>query len=114
LKFVSFISYFFAGIFFTNSMPHLVVAVTGRRNITPFGKNSSPFVNLLWSGINVASGYLLVRFADSRAVVNKVDSKEWQIPYEVGCLSLSAFGVLYSWFTARGELAKGANTHVTD
>ncbi len=107
MKFVSFISYFFAGIFFTNSAPHLLVATSGRRNITPFGKNSSPSINLLWSAINVACGYLLVRFADSRAVGNKVDSKGWQIPYELGCFSLSVFGVLYSWFTARGELAKG-------
>jgi len=47
LRVVSFLSYFFAGVFLTNSVPHLVIAVTGRRNRTPFGQNSSPFVNLL-------------------------------------------------------------------
>lgn len=104
LRVVSFIGYFLAGVFLTNSVPHLVIAVTGRRNLTPFGQNSSPFVNLLWSGMNVASGYLLVRFADKRAVVSKVDSKAWQIPYETGCLALSVFGVFYSWFTASQEL----------
>ncbi len=62
----SFLSYFCAGVLLTNSVPHVVVAVTGRRNPTAFGRNSSPFVNLLWSGINVASGSLLFRFADKR------------------------------------------------
>jgi hypothetical protein len=106
LRLWSFIGYFFAGIFLTNSVPHLVIAFTGRRNLTPFGQNSSPFVNLLWSGMNVASGYMLVRFADKRTVVSKVDSKAWQIPYEAGCLALSVFGVLYAWFTASQELRK--------
>jgi hypothetical protein len=104
LKLSSFVSYFFAGAFLTNSAPHLLIAATGRRNLTPLGRNSSPFVNLLWSGMNFASGYLLVRFADRRAGVNKADSKAWQIPYEAGCLALSVFGVLYSWFTASQEL----------
>ena len=31
----AFISYFFAGAFLTNSIPHLIVAATGRRNLTP-------------------------------------------------------------------------------
>ena len=95
-----FLSYFFAGVFLTNSVPHLVIAVTGRRNRTAFGHNSSPFVNLLWSGMNVASGYLLFRFADRREHVNAPDSKAWQFPYEAGCLALLLFGVFYAWFTA--------------
>ena len=106
MKVVSFLSYFFAGVFLTNSVPHLVIAVTGRRNLTPFSQNSSPFVNLLWSGMNVASGYLLVRFADRRAHVDTADSKAWQFPYEAGCLALSVFGVLYSWFTTNQEFRK--------
>lgn len=96
----SFLSYVFAGVFLTNSVPHLVVAMTGRRNRTAFGRHSSPFVNLLWSGLNAACGYLLVRFADRREDGNAPDSTAWQFPYEVGCLALSVFGVLYSWFTA--------------
>lgn|GEM_PF-1700203 len=113
MRVVSFLSYFFAGVFLTNSVPHLVIAVTGRRNLTPFGQNSSPFVNLLWSGMNVASGYLLVRFGDRRENVNTADSKAWQIPYEAGCLALSVFGVLYSWFTASQELRKEPRTSAT-
>jgi hypothetical protein len=103
---LSFVSYFFAGVFLTNSAPHLLIAVTGRRNLTPFGRNSSAFVNLLWSGINFTSGYLLVRFADRREGRNKADSKAWQLPYEAGCLSLSMFGVFYSWRISSQELGK--------
>ena len=110
MKVVSFICYLLAGVFLKNSGPHLVVALSGRQNITPFGANSSPFVNLLWCGMNVASGYLLVRFADRQENVNLADSKAWQIPFEAGYLVLSMFGVLYSWFTASHELRKEPET----
>lgn len=106
MKVVSFLCYFFAGVLLTNSIPHLVVAITGRRNRTAFGEHSSPVVNLLWSAINVAGGSLLFRFADRREQVRTADSKAWQIPYEAGCLALSVFGVFYAWFTASQELRK--------
>lgn len=41
-------SYFVAGSLLANSMPHFVIALTGRRNITPFGRNSSAPINALW------------------------------------------------------------------
>jgi len=107
LRLSSLISYFFAGVFLTNGVPHLVIAVTGRRKLTPFGQDSSALVNLLWGFINFAGGYLLVRYADRQARA-KADSKAWQIPYEAGCLFWSLFGVLYSWFTASQELKEVA------
>lgn len=103
MKLSSFISYFFGGAFLTNSNPHLIVALTGRRNITPFGRSSSPEVNLLWSLLNLTLGYLLIRFADTQTQENIVDSKTWQLPYEAGCLFWSSFGVLYSCLAARSE-----------
>jgi len=107
LRLSSFVSYFFAGAFLKNGVPHFVVATTGRRNITPFGRNSSPLVNLLWGLINFAAGYLLMRFADSRAE-KKADSTAWQLPYEAGTLFWSLFGVIYAWFATRQEFKKGA------
>lgn len=92
----AFISYFCGGIFLANSVPHLLVAATGRRNLTPFGQNSSPFVNLLWSAINVSIGYPLILLADRQAGGNKVDSKAWEFPFEIGRLALAIFGVLYA------------------
>ena len=107
MRLLSFISYFFAGAFLTNGVPHLVVAVTGRRNLTPFGHDSPALVNLLWGLINFAAGYLLVRYADKQTNA-KADSKAWQLPYEAGCLFWSLFGVLYSWFTTSQEIEKDA------
>jgi hypothetical protein len=56
--------YFLAGSILTNNVPHFVMAVTGRRNITPFGRDSSPLANPLWGGINFACGCLLVSRTD--------------------------------------------------
>ena len=103
MRLSSFIGYFFAGAFLKNGVPHFVVAATGRRNITPFGRNSSPLVNLLWGCINVAVGYLLMRFADSRAD-KRASSTSWQLPYEAGTLFWSLFGMIYAWFTAGKEV----------
>jgi hypothetical protein len=98
LKSSSRVSYFLAGIFLTNSVPHFIVCFTGRRNITPFGRDSSPAVNLLWGLINFLSGYLLVRLAD-RQTGAQADSKTWQLPYEAGSLFWSLFGVIYALYS---------------
>jgi len=103
MKFLAFIGYFFAGAFLTNSIPHLVVAATGRRNLTPFGRNSSPAINLLWGCINPTIGYLLVRVTDSKTSANQTASTAWQLPYEAGCAFWALFGVGYSWVAARRE-----------
>jgi hypothetical protein len=103
MKLLAFIGYFFAGAFLTNSIPHLVVAATGRRNLTPFGRNSSPAINLLWGCINLTIGYLLVRATDSKTSTNQTASTAWQLPYEAGCAFWALFGVGYSWFAARRE-----------
>lgn len=113
MKLSSFISYFFGGAFLTNSVPHFIVAFTGRRNLTPFGHDSSPEVNLLWSILNLVIGYLLIRFADTQSKENIVDSKAWQLPYEAGFLFWSSFGVIYSWFIARSEEGKQAGIPTT-
>ncbi|MBO0797056.1 MAG: hypothetical protein J2P36_39760 [Ktedonobacteraceae bacterium] len=101
MEFLAFIGYFFAGAFLTNSMPHLVIAATGRRNLTPFGRDSSPLINLLWGCINLTIGYLMVRVTDSKIRTNQTNSTVWQLPYEAGCAFWALFGVGYSWFADR-------------
>ncbi|MBB4197507.1 hypothetical protein CCR94_01885 [Rhodoblastus sphagnicola] len=59
------ISYFFAGVFLTNAIPHLVCGLTGRPFQSPFAKPpgeglSSSTVNVLWGFFNIAVGYVLV------------------------------------------------------
>jgi hypothetical protein len=58
-------SYFFAGAFLTNAIPHLVSGLTGRPFQTPFAKPpgkglSSATVNVLWGFFNLAIGYGLI------------------------------------------------------
>src|SRR5258708_19737174 len=58
------ISYFFAGAFLTNGVPHLVSGVMGRPFQSPFAKPrgeglSSSTINVLWGFFNLAVGYLL-------------------------------------------------------
>jgi hypothetical protein len=95
MKWSSVTGYFLTGAALTNSAPHLIIALTGRRNLTPFGRDSSAQVNLLWSVINIILGYLFMRFADKRAGA-KANSPAWLLPYEAGTLFWGLFGVLYA------------------
>jgi hypothetical protein len=59
------LSYFFAGAFLTNAIPHFVSGVMGRPFQSPFAKPrgeglSSSTVNVLWGFFNLAVGYVLV------------------------------------------------------
>jgi hypothetical protein len=58
-------SYFFAGAFLTNAVPHLVSGVMGRPFQTPFAKPrgeglSSSTINVLWGFFNLVIGYVLM------------------------------------------------------
>ena len=86
--------YFLAGSMLTNAVPHFVIAVTGRRNITPFGRDSSPLVNLLWGAVNFACGCLLVSRTDRRADAG-ADPDAWLLPLLAGGVFWSSFGVVY-------------------
>jgi hypothetical protein len=59
------VSYFFAGAFTANAIPHFVSGVTGRSFQSPFAKPpgkglSSATVNVVWGFFNAVVGYLLV------------------------------------------------------
>ncbi|AXI03743.1 hypothetical protein [Aquirhabdus parva] len=59
------VSYFFAGAFLTNSIPHLVSGVMGRPFQTPFATPrgeglSSSTMNVWWGFFNLAVGYVLI------------------------------------------------------
>ena len=68
--------YFFAGMLFTNSLPHFAVGFTGRHNITPLKRDSSPALNVLWALLNFVGGYLVLRKLDGTGGV-RADSHEW-------------------------------------
>jgi hypothetical protein len=59
------VSYFFAGVFAANAIPHFVAGTMGRPFQTPFAKPhgeglSSSTVNVVWGFFNAVVGYLLV------------------------------------------------------
>jgi len=103
----SFISYFCAGVSLTNSLPDLTIGITGRRNLTPFGADSSALVNALWGSIKLIGGYLLIRRADKQTGA-MADLKTWLIPYDAGCVYWSLFDVLYAYFTEGHRLHKSS------
>jgi hypothetical protein len=51
---------FIAGVFGANGLPHFVKGSLGQKHQTPFGKNSSAIINVLWGWANfvVAAGFL--------------------------------------------------------
>jgi hypothetical protein len=59
------VSYFFAGVFITNAIPHFVAGTMGHPFQSPFAKPSgiglsSSTVNVLWGFFNAILGYLLI------------------------------------------------------
>lgn len=61
-----YIACFFGGVLLANVVPHFVHGISGDRFPTPFarppGKGlSSPTVNVVWSLLNLAVGYILLR-----------------------------------------------------
>ena len=59
------VSYFFAGVFIENAVPHFVSGVTGRAFQSPFAKPpgqglSSSKVNVVWGVFNMAVAYVLL------------------------------------------------------
>jgi hypothetical protein len=65
MKWLWFLSYFFAGAFAANSIPHFVSGTMGRPFQTPFAKPSgiglsSSTVNVVWGFFNAVVAYLLL------------------------------------------------------
>jgi hypothetical protein len=88
-------SYFFAGLFLTNGIPHFVSGLMGRPFQTPFAKPpgkglSSSTTNVIWGFFNLAVGYVLAC---------KVGNFDLQATDKV--IALGAGVLLCSLFTAR-------------
>jgi hypothetical protein len=86
------VSYFFAGAFLANAIPHLVSGMMGRPFQSPFAKPSgiglsSSTVNVLWGFFNVIAGYLLVVRVGSFDLRSISDI----LPLAVGALLIGLF-----------------------
>lgn len=65
MPWLSFLSYFFGGVFLANAIPHFVSGMMGRPFQSPFAKPpgeglSSSTVNVLWGLFNIVIGYVLI------------------------------------------------------
>jgi hypothetical protein len=65
MTWLTYVSYFFGGIFLGNATPHFVSGAMGRAFQSPFahppGKGlSSALVNIGWGAFNIVVGYVLV------------------------------------------------------
>jgi hypothetical protein len=65
MEWYTLLAHLFAGVFLTNSIPHIVHGVSGRTFQSPFasppGRGKSPaVVNVLWGFLNFMIGYLLL------------------------------------------------------
>jgi len=89
-------SYFFAGAFLTNAVPHFVSGVMGRPFQSPFAKPSgkglsSSTVNVVWGFLNLVVGYFLI------CRVGDFDLRSWEQAAALG-LGVLLTGVM----SARG------------
>ena len=65
MNWYNYVACFFAGVFLSNFVPHLVNGVSGEKFPTPFAKPpgrglSSPFINVLWALFNLKVGLVLI------------------------------------------------------
>ncbi|MHB8207656.1 hypothetical protein [Mucilaginibacter sp.] len=65
MEWYNYLAAFFSGAFLANSVPHFIKGVAGDKFPTPFakppGKGLSPaYINVLWAGLNIIIGYLLL------------------------------------------------------
>jgi hypothetical protein len=95
MQWLTYVAYFFGGVFLVNAVPHFTNGVSGRRFPTPFaiplGKGqSSPIVNVLWGTFNLVIGCLLVGRAG-----------EFHINRTAGILAVGAGGLLMAIMLAR-------------
>ena len=99
-----FIRYFLSGMLFTNSTPHFAIALTGRRNMTPFGRDSSACTNGIWGMVNFLVGVLILRTTD-RKLAKQAKSHTWLMAFLLGSLfwSLVMSIVEASGFTHRPQ-----------
>jgi hypothetical protein len=49
---MSYMLFFLFGLFAANGVPHFVKGMIGEKHMTPFGKPSSAFINVVWGLVN--------------------------------------------------------------
>jgi hypothetical protein len=79
---------FLSGAFIINSIPHLITGINGNAHMTPFAKNSSAMVNVIWAFVNIFIGVWLLNYSNHTIVdVYSMSSFSWS--FYVGALVMA-------------------------
>ena len=79
---------FLAGAFLTNSIPHIVSGTLGHVHMTPFGRESSAFVNVGWGYINLVFGAFILNLSGGN--INELLSfNNYSIAFLLGSFGLA-------------------------
>lgn len=79
---------FVAGMFLTNSLPHIVSGVIGEIHMTPFGKKSSPIVNVVWGYVNLVLGVWVLQ-ASGGTLNDLITFNSFAISFWIGSLVIA-------------------------
>lgn len=63
---MQFVWYFLAGMFYFNALPHLIKGITGQTHMTPFKRESSAVLNVIWAFVNLAVALSLLGIASGK------------------------------------------------
>ncbi|MDP2585716.1 MAG: hypothetical protein Q8P29_02435 [Candidatus Levybacteria bacterium] len=79
---------FLAGLFLTNSIPHLIKGISGQTHMTPFKRVSPAWLNIIWSFINIYLGLLFLQMSGGHLgdIIN-LDSFAWS--FLIGALFIA-------------------------
>jgi len=89
--------YFLAGAFGINALPHMVKGITGQSHMTPFGRVSSPVINIIWAFVNVVVAlYLLGMASGSGGLI---------LPWQAGLAGMNFWAFLAGAFANAAFLA---------
>jgi hypothetical protein len=58
---------FLAGVLLVNGVPHFIRGICGRRHMTPFKRDSSAVLNVLWGFVNFIVGEATLRISKGPA-----------------------------------------------
>ena|SRR2546427_5599374 len=84
-----------AGAFAANAIPHLVKGITGARHMTPFGRNSSAPVNVVWAFVNIVVALWLLELASRRGIFSLPAAGELAGPRLMAFLAGSLLTALF-------------------
>ena len=114
MTWLTYVSYFFGGIFLGNAIPHFVSGTMGRAFQSPFahppGKGlSSALVNVGWGTFNIVIGYVLVLRVGTFDLRDTWDAVAFGAGFFlIGTMSARLFGPFHGGDMKDGSRQEGA------